>query len=98
MARLKLTIRARQDITELAGYIANDSPQKASLFTLHLIKKCQWVAEHPFMGRPRTDLAAGLRSTVFGNHIIFYQVLSDIVEITRVLHGSRNIKHIMRDS
>ena len=46
------------------------------------------------MGRSREELVPKLRSFPVGNYVIFYQPISDGVEIVRVLHGSRDIESL----
>jgi hypothetical protein len=45
------------------------------------------IADEPFAGPERDDLARGLRFLPVGNYLIFYLPLSDCVEIVRVIHG-----------
>jgi toxin ParE1/3/4 len=49
------------------------------------------AAEHPLMGRPREELAAGLRSMLVHPHVILYRTSQDSVEIARVLHQRRDL-------
>ena len=43
------------------------------------------------MGRPRDELAPGLRSFAFGRYVVFIQPLADGIDVVRVLHSSRDI-------
>ncbi len=44
------------------------------------------LQEFPAIGRPRPDLAAGLRSWSYRSHIMFYVADDDMLTIARVLH------------
>ncbi len=57
-------------------------------------QKCQALAESPGIGRRREELAPDLRSLPVGNHVIFYRVRDDGIEVIRVLHGARDIDAI----
>lgn len=46
------------------------------------------------MGRRRDELAPGVQSFPFGRYIVFYRVVSDAIEVVRVLHGARDIETI----
>ena len=50
------------------------------------------------MGRSRSELAPDLRSFPFEAYVIFYRPLDNGVEIVRVIHGSRNIESLFRES
>jgi toxin ParE1/3/4 len=53
------------------------------------------LGQNPFAGRTReSDLRPGLRSFPSGNYVVFYQVKSGAVQITRVLHGKRDARTI----
>jgi toxin ParE1/3/4 len=43
------------------------------------------------MGRPRDELALGLRSFAFGRYVVFVQPLADGIDVVRVLHSARDI-------
>ena len=53
--------------------------------------KYDLLCEFPQMGRRRAELGANYRSLPLGNYVIFYRGLETKLEISRVLHGSRNI-------
>jgi toxin ParE1/3/4 len=48
------------------------------------------------MGRPRDDLAPGLRSFVVSPYVIYFRPAGDTIEVLRVLHGRRDIDTIMK--
>ena len=48
------------------------------------------------MGRPRPELAPGLRSFVVHPYVIFFRPAEDTIEVIRVLRGSRDIAAIMK--
>jgi toxin ParE1/3/4 len=49
------------------------------------------LAETPFAGRPRNELAKDLRSFPVGNYVIFYIPAPDGVEVVRVMNGRQVI-------
>ena len=43
------------------------------------------------MGRGRDEVSPGIRSLAFGRYVVFFEPLSDGIDVVRVLHGSRDI-------
>ena len=56
-----------------------------------LESKINEIAENPNLGTARDDLYPGLRTCLYGEHVIFYLPLGTSVAIIRVLHQSMNI-------
>jgi len=52
----------------------------------------------PNLGSDRSDISLGLRSIVAGEHIVFYRVLTGVIQITKVMHTREDASsHIDRD-
>lgn len=43
------------------------------------------------MGRPRRELHPDLRSHPFGNYVIFFRYVGDVIEIVNILEAHRDI-------
>ncbi len=82
---------ARNDIFEIADYIASDNAAAAGSFVKNLAERCQRLAAAPDGGRPRPELWSGLRSVVFRHYVIFYSHDVAALRIERILHGARDI-------
>jgi toxin ParE1/3/4 len=91
MARILKRPRAQADITEIWGFIAEDSEARADAFIDRLDQSISSLAINPLMGRARDELSPNLRSFPFGRYVIFYLALPDGIEIVRVLHGARDL-------
>ena len=52
------------------------------------------IQEHPFAGRARDEVRAGLRSFATTPHVVFYRIRNDTPEIVRILDGRRDIDDI----
>ena len=87
--------RAGFDLIEIWDYIAEDSETRADAFIDAIDRKFLVLSERPNMGRPRDELAEGLRSFPIGRYVIFYRPILDGVEIVRVLHGARDLDVIL---
>lgn len=95
MPRVKKAIQAEKDIEELWLYIAADNMLAADRVLDDIEAQCHLIATQPGMGRPRPELASGLRSFPVGRYIIFYQTLPDGIEIIRVLHSARDLDALL---
>jgi len=92
MARVTRRPLAEVDILEIWDYIAEDSTVEADRWIDRLDETLALWATQPTMGRSRNELATGLRSLAFGRYVVFFEPLSDGIDVVRVLHGSRDIE------
>ncbi len=92
MKKSFLSARARTDLEEIWVYIAQDNPGSADRFVDRILQACRKLAQAPRIGRPRDELASGLRSLPFEKYVIFYRVAASGVEIVRILSGYRDIE------
>tara|TARA_B100000378_G_C17914672_1_gene367488 strand:- start:162 stop:458 length:297 start_codon:yes stop_codon:yes gene_type:complete len=79
--------RAREDLLEVWGYIADDNETAADRMLDRIEQKLLMLADHPHAGRERPEIAAGLRSFPVGNYVIFYRIEPDALTVVRVLSG-----------
>jgi len=89
-----ITPRAEQDLDEIWLTIAADSIDRADKFIDALTSRFVALSTSPRMGRPRGELADGLRSVAFRKYVIFYSYQNRNLLMERVLHGARDIKRI----
>jgi len=62
-----------------------------------IIERFYLLACHPQMGRHRDeDLRPGLRSFPVGEYVVIYRIEEPDVLILHVLHGSRDLKALLR--
>ena len=60
-------------------------------------KAARNLQRFPETGRAREELRPGLRSVVIFPTVLFYRVVSDTIEVVRVVDGRRNIAAIFAD-
>ncbi|MBE2242542.1 MAG: type II toxin-antitoxin system RelE/ParE family toxin [Burkholderiaceae bacterium] len=82
---------ARDDLLEVALYIAQDNPARASTFVDELEVRCLGLGETPGIGTARSELGEGIRMLPHGRYLIFYREARGTVRIERVMHGARDI-------
>jgi toxin ParE1/3/4 len=89
--RPRKTPQAELDVTAIWAYIAADSINAADALINRIDRAFDMLAETPYAGRARHELARELRSFPIGNYIIFYIPLPDGVEVVRVMSGRQDI-------
>jgi len=81
-----------KDLTEIVDYIKIDSPQSALNFLDKIDESISRLEQFPFIGVIPKDIrlqSLGYRILIIDNHLIFYVVFDDIVEIRRIISGKR---------
>lgn len=89
---------AVDDLISILDWIANDSPANAVAFIEKLDQQIGNLETHPFLGHiPKDDKLknSGYHVLVIESYLVFYIVRGRIVEVHRVVHGSRNLEDIV---
>jgi len=89
--RLLLSGRAKQDLIEIWEYIASHDEEAADHYIDHLRRRAMELITHPELGRSRDDIHHGIRSLLSRNHLLFYRIRADEIQILRILHGSMDL-------
>jgi toxin ParE1/3/4 len=90
MPEIRIRPLVFDDLVEIWSYIAEDSPNRADTFIDSIDRKFRELSRSPHIGRSRSELLPGLCSFPVGRYIIFYLVITDGIEVVRVLHASRD--------
>jgi toxin ParE1/3/4 len=94
-ARVALRPLARTDLLDAWHYIAADSSlERADAYLRRVAHTLDRLAEQPYMGRARPELAPGLRSFPALSHVAFYYPAEDGIIVARVLHGRRDVEQV----
>jgi len=81
---------ARRDVAAIHAYVARDSPEAASRLLRRFETVAEGLTDFPFKGR---SIRRGLRQILAAfPYVIRYRVTHDLIEITRVYHGARNVR------
>jgi toxin ParE1/3/4 len=89
---------AVDDLISIFDWIADDNPANAAAFIEKLDQRIGRLRTHPFLGHlPRDDKlqSSGYRVLVIESYLVFYIVRGKIVEIHRVVQGSRHLEDII---
>jgi len=95
---LDFSALAREDLLDIARYIARDNPRCARGFVIDLRAQCVLLSEQPGLGVARTDLAENLRMLPYGRYLIFFSATECGILVERVLHSARNLSPILNGS
>ena len=93
MSRYRVTPRALKDLDAIADHTLKTwGVRRTERYLSELEERFQWLADHPFAGRDRSEIREGFRSYPHGSHVIFYIVEADLVAIIGVPHGAMDIE------
>ena len=65
MPKLRFSAESKDDLKEIARYIANDKPSAAREWVKKIKEKCYLLASHPDIGDMRPELGDGIRNKVY---------------------------------
>ena len=100
MSAYVLTPLARADIFDIWAYIAENSETAAERVEEAIYEACAFLAEGPLRGHTRPDLTPrALRFWTlsrYPNYTVVYRPDTAPLQIVAVLHGKRNIRHVIK--
>lgn len=92
MKRTRLSAKARADLDEIWLYVAErDGLEAADRLIDRLVETFPLLAAYLAMGRSRNDVYPDTRVFPVGSYLIFFRKRRRHVEISRVLHGARDL-------
>ena len=96
LKQYRLSKAAEADLLELWIYVLEQtvSEQRATSVISDIVSKFATLVEYPGMGIGREELGPGYRSFPATSHVIFYRLVTNGIEISRVLHGARDVNTI----
>jgi len=89
---------AQGDLLDIFDFIAKDSSTRALSFVEKLDKRIGLLEQHPLLGRvPRHPKLReyGYRVLIVESYLAFYIIRGRTIEIHRVVHGARNLDHLI---
>jgi toxin ParE1/3/4 len=96
MPRYVLSPQARDDLSDLRDYIAQDDPAAARRVLNEVREAMRRLAQMPELGHVREDLAdEALRFWPVRSYLIIYRPETKPVQIVRVLSGYRDISQLL---
>jgi plasmid stabilization system protein ParE len=99
MSAYVLTPLAKADIFDIWAYIADHNQDAADRVEQAIFDACAFLAEAPARGHSRPDLTARpLRFWTlsrYPNYVIVYRPEKTPLQIIAVMHGKRDVQHIL---
>ena len=91
-ARYRLTPTADQDLAQIWRHTNEIWGRSQADKYLQLLEKgFVMLLHHPKLGRTRDEIRRGYRSLPIENHVIFYRIGDNDIEIVRILHQRMEI-------
>ena len=97
---VRLLSIAEQDLEDLLSYVAAENTRAATELLDQIEARLEALQFYPFAGRvphnPKLT-ALGYRVLVIDNYLVFYKVNSKVLLVYRILHGARDILHLLSE-
>lgn len=81
---------AEQDLIDIWTFIAADNLDATDRLLDLIGSRIHQLANYPFSGAERNDIAAGLRMLPVSRYVVLYRIDEREVVIVRVVHGARD--------
>ncbi|MEM7455411.1 MAG: type II toxin-antitoxin system RelE/ParE family toxin [Planctomycetota bacterium] len=95
MANVIYAPEADGDLFGIIEFIARDKPDAARNWLRKIRETCETIATQPNMGELRPGFGVpGARSFSVGNYVIFFRKIEGGIEVSRVIHGNRDMRNI----
>ena len=96
--KINITPRARADLYNIWEYtVENWSEKQANKYISSIHDRLNNLSETPFIGKQRKDIASGYYSFPCLEHLIFYLIQEDSIDIIGVPHQQMDILHYFDD-
>ena len=92
MSQVVYSPEADDDLESIVDYIARDKPQAARDWLAKLRTTCETIATQPGVGEERKGFGIpGCKSFSIGQYVVFFRPIENGIEVSRVIHGSRDL-------
>lgn len=89
--KVRISAAAEHDLENIADWIARDHPKRAYRYFLALRRAALEIGKNPRVFSLAPGLEdLGYRRRVYGQHLIFFVIAEDTVEVVRILHGAQD--------
>ena len=89
--KLVFSPAAKDDLIDIAVFIAQDNEARALTFVDELENKCRALGASPGIGTLRPELGDGVKMLPYGRYLIFYRDVNKGLRIERIMHSARDI-------
>lgn len=89
---------AEADLDEIISYIAKDDVDAAFRVADQIRLRCRRLSKYPESGDLVKELGnRGIRRLFYGNYVVYFRSVDDVIRILRVVHGARDISQLSFD-
>ena len=89
---VRITAKAEQDLEEIWGFIADDSPEEAAKFVLQLEKQVEKLERFPErcpLISENQVLHTRYRHLIYGEYRTIFRISRRIVYVLRIIHSAQ---------
>jgi toxin ParE1/3/4 len=91
-SKVRITPRALEDLKTIGRYTLRQwGREQRDTYLRGVDRRITWLADHPALGRRRTDIAPGYRCFAHEAHLIFYLIREGGIDIIGVPHQAMDI-------
>lgn len=91
MNHFRLSGQAEKDLEDIWVYLTQQDELLADKQVAQILDRLPMLSQYPNMGKQREDILVGLRSFPVKPYVIFYNKISDGIEVIRILHQARDV-------
>ena len=85
--KYRVTPRARDDLKNIGRYTDQTwGKAQRNVYLKEIETGFQWLAENPLVGKHRTDICEGYFSFPQGQHVVFYLIGDNFIDIIGIPH------------
>lgn len=90
--RYRVTPRARHDLINIVEYTERTwGKTQCNIYLKTLEARFQWLADNPLLGKHRTDISEDYYSFPQGQHVVFYLIGDNVIDIIGVPHKDMDV-------
>jgi len=95
---IKLTLEAKSDLKDILKYTQKVwGERQRKTYKANFDKAFALLSEFPEGGMRRDELFIGCRCKTVAQHVIFYRLTQNAVEVLRIMHNRMDIQSQFRD-
>ena len=97
-ARFVFTEEAETQLLEIIDYVSAENPEAAARISAAIHDALKQLAALPEMGHTRADLTARpVKFWAVFSYLIAYDPASKPLTVIAILHGARDLEHLLRN-
>ena len=87
MSKYRITPKAQEDLKNIGRYTEHQwGRTQRNAYLKNIEKRFQWLADSPLLGKHRADIHESYYSFPQGQHVVFYLISIDAIDIISVPH------------